>query len=404
MTQKDFTIGLEGCLIRTDNLGCAALTWSLLAMLERIAGKNGLTFRYRVFEYSPDPADTERLCEKLAIGADRLTAVKTTSLFHPLAEAKHPVLTARTLSAMRDCDLFIDLTQGDSFTDLYGQWRFSGFTRIKERILRMNKPLILGPQTYGPFLKPKNADRAAAVVRLARCVMARDLNAEAGQLFHRSGKEPQVACDLAFGLPYETSPVSPSEKIRVGINASSLLVLQKTEPTELRIPLKTDYDRYLEQLLESLTRDERFDVFLIPHVGADAGPQFREWFPAAHVLPAFQDPMEAKAVIASMDVLVAARMHAVIAALSSGTAVIPTGYSPKFEGLTEKMNYPYLADLRKLETGQAVRTTLQWISRRAELRRAAQACRPIFTKDLDRTDALFTAELLNAAGRPWKEN
>ena len=107
--------------------------------------------------------------------------------------------------------------------------------------------------------------------------------------------------------------------------------------------------------------------------------------------------------IASMDVLVAARMHAVIAALSSGTAVIPTGYSPKFEGLTEKMNYPYLVDLRTLETAAAVRATLQWIDKRTELRLAAQACRPIYTEDLKRAEGYFSKALADIAEHPGEE-
>ena len=93
-----------------------------------------------------------------------------------------------------------------------------------------------------------------------------------------------------------------------------------------------------------------------------------------------------------------------IAALSSGTAVIPTGYSPKFEGLTAKMNYPYLADLTKLDTDQAVRTTLRWIGERAGLRRAAQACRPVFLRDLERTEARLAAALREIARRPGEEN
>ena len=404
MKKKTLRIGLEGCLIHTENLGCSALTYSLLALLEKIAADTGRTFLYTVFEYQPNHADTAHLCKKLSISPDRLTAVRTTSLFHPLAEVRHPALTRQALSAMRACDLFIDLTQGDSFTDIYGDWRFSGLTRIKEIILRMKKPLILGPQTYGPFQREKSADRAANILRHARCAMTRDQSPGALSLSEKSGRELLPVCDLAFGLPYAPAPVASSGKVRVGINASSLLTKNKTEPTDLRIPLKTDYDLYLTRLLERLSKDDQYEIFLIPHVGADAGPGFRHLFPKAHVLPPFRDPMEAKAVIASMDVLVAARMHAVIAALSSGTAVIPTGYSPKFEGLTEKMNYPYLADLRKLDTDQAVQTTLKWIGMREELRSAAQACRSVFTKDMDLTEDRLTAELLHIAGRLGEES
>ncbi len=402
MKKNILRIGLEGCLIHTENLGCSALTYSLLALLEKIAADTGRTFSYTVFEYQPDPKDTAHLCEKLSIPPDRLTAVRTTSLFHPLAEVKHPALTRQVLSAMRACDLFVDLTQGDSFTDIYGDWRFSGLTRIKEIILRMKKPLILGPQTYGPFQKEKSADRTANILRHARCAMTRDQSPEA--LSEKSGRELLPVCDLAFGLPYAPAPVSSSGKVRVGINASSLLTLNKTEPTDLRIPLKTDYDLYLTQMLERLSNDEQYEIFLIPHVGSDAGPGFGPLFPKAHVLPPFRDPMEAKAVIASMDVLVAARMHAVIAALSSGSAVIPTGYSPKFKGLTEKMNYPYLVDLRTLETSAAVRATLQSIRERAELRRAAQACRPIYTEALKRAEGYFSKALADIAEHPGEEN
>ncbi len=62
------------------------------------------------------------------------------------------------------------------------------------------------------------------------------------------------------------------------------------------------------------------------------------------------------------------------------------------------------ACLRKLDTAQAVQTTLKWIGMREELRSAAQACRPVFTKDLELTEDLLTAELRNIAGRLGEEN
>ena len=402
MKPKTVTIGLEGCMIHTGNLGCAALTWSLLAMLERIAGAAGMTFRYKVFENDPDSGASARLCGSLGIPASRLEAVKTTSLFHPLAEAKHPVLTARALSAMKECRLFIDLTQGDSFTDIYGNWRFLGFTRIKERILRMNRPLILGPQTYGPFRDEKNAARAADVLAKAQCVLARD-ETSAQAVLSLCGRSVPALTDLAFGLPGGEKRPPSSGRIRVGINASSLLVRDRTEPTEVRFQLKTDYDRYLREILGRLAKDSRAEVFLIPHVGRDAGEQFRDGFPAARFLPPFRDPSEAKDAIAGMDVLIAGRMHAAIAALSSGTAVIPTAYSPKFSGLFHSLSYPYLIDLTSLETEEAVRKTMELIESREQLRQAALACRPAYEKALAETEALLTRQILLAADGGRKE-
>ena len=72
MKKNTLRIGLEGCLIHTENLGCSALTYSLLALLEKIAADTGQTFSYTVFEYQPDHADTAHLCEKLSISPDGL--------------------------------------------------------------------------------------------------------------------------------------------------------------------------------------------------------------------------------------------------------------------------------------------------------------------------------------------
>jgi polysaccharide pyruvyl transferase WcaK-like protein len=60
----------------------------------------------------------------------------------------------------------------------------------------------------------------------------------------------------------------------------------------------------------------------------------------------FKSPVEAKTFISQLDLLIGSRMHATIAALSSGVPVVPLGYSDKFTGLFRGLNYPWLADLR----------------------------------------------------------
>ena len=56
--------------------------------------------------------------------------------------------------------------------------------------------------------------------------------------------------------------------------------------------------------------------------------------------------MEAKSHISGMDFFIGSRMHACIAAYSSGVPVFPLGYSRKFTGLfAEKLGYGRGADL-----------------------------------------------------------
>ena len=67
----------------------------------------------------------------------------------------------------------------------------------------------------------------------------------------------------------------------------------------------------------------------------------RARYPRAIVAPAFRTPVEAKSYIAGMDFFAGARMHACIAAVSSGVPVYPLAYSRKFNGLfVETLGYP----------------------------------------------------------------
>ena len=51
------------------------------------------------------------------------------------------------------------------------------------------------------------------------------------------------------------------------------------------------------------------------------------------VSPFFKDPIQAKSFISGLDFFIGSRMHACIAAFSSGVPVIPLAYSRKFCGL-----------------------------------------------------------------------
>lgn len=51
---KRINILLLGAHINSSNLGCQALTYSLVDLLEKIATANGIKMEYYVLEYQPD--------------------------------------------------------------------------------------------------------------------------------------------------------------------------------------------------------------------------------------------------------------------------------------------------------------------------------------------------------------
>ena len=98
-------------------------------------------------------------------------------------------------------------------------------------------------------------------------------------------------------------------------------------------------------------------------------------YPATVLETGTRTPMEIKSIIASMDVFTGARMHATIAAFSSGVATIPFSYSRKFEGLYHDLGYEYLISGASTNTQEAVKKTLEWVKEYKKLRENVNECR-----------------------------
>ena len=58
----------------------------------------------------------------------------------------------RIKKEISNCDFFIDLTYGDSFSDIYGFKNLLIYLIPKMLALSTKTTCVLGPQTYGPFL------------------------------------------------------------------------------------------------------------------------------------------------------------------------------------------------------------------------------------------------------------
>lgn len=379
---KSLTIGLQGTVLNNDNLGCQALTYSLLRFLEEIGQRNGVKFKYVLFESNVPQERLEKLFSIFNLNVQCFCTANSCywaygKKMNSLRILKHFPQNIKYKRAVRNCDVVIDMTQGDSFSDIYGKQRFYEWTHAKQIIEKLSVPLILGPQTIGPFYDNQVRQIAKQVIDKAAFVMTRDQQS-ADYISGFSQKDVVIGTDLAFMLPYQ-SQTEVHNKIKVGINPSGLLCKNKQDASEFDQKMKTDYNIYIEELITAIIKDPAYELHLIPHVG-DEAYLFGNVKQGVICHRKFDTPIEAKNCIAGMDVFIGARMHATIAAFSSGVATIPTSYSPKFKGLYQAIGYEYLIDLAEMDTKTAVYKTLQYLRNADELRAAAKVSMEKVTK------------------------
>lgn len=361
---KEINIAIFGAPINNVNLGCQALTYSLINLLEEISKKNSYIFKYYIFEWEPDEKKKQDFCKKINLSYQNIILKKTGNYNGILRKIKHLKDNRNMEDILSLCDFAIDLTEGDSFSDIYGNTRFNTLMGIKEKVESLC-PLILGSQTYGPFNKEKNIKKSANILQKATVVFARD-NISKEYVKSISNVDSIITCDLAFRLPYNhiDSKIKRNLKYtkKIGFNVSGLLISNAFETTKKSFTLKTNYDIFVENVLKYLLQSN-YEIHLIGHVGADylINKQLKAKYQQLILAPEFNDPMNAKSYISNMDLFIGSRMHATIGALTSNTPVIPVAYSRKFKGLFDSVNLKTVVDMQELTTEQSVEEVIKLI-------------------------------------------
>lgn len=248
------------------------------------------------------------------------------------------------LLAFKKYDIVFDIGEGDSFTDIYGIKRFiiQSFTKILS--LFSKAQLVISPQTVGPFNRRVSLAIANQILKRASAIYARDN--KSGDLLRSCGIKNEVVSDMAFNLPYDHGETI---KDSVGINVSGLL-WNGGYNNNNQFNLSVNYRELTLKLIDGfLSRGKK--VYLIGHVITDDIEVEDDYRVCCHIqkiyndgvflAPKFSSPIAAKSFISRTEFFIGARMHATIAALSSGVPVIPIGYSRKFSGVFGSINYNY---------------------------------------------------------------
>lgn len=365
---QSITVGLLWHSLVSGNLGVGALTESNIAIIREVAERQGKTVRFLVLGTGDGCPESLR-AELEAAG-------------HAIEAHRVRVFRKGFRELVRRCDLVVDIGEGDSFADIYGFKRFFFYWLSKNIVCSLGVPLILAPQTIGPFDGWLARLLACQVMRRCEKVFARDhLSSAYLQQIGIAGNTAE-AVDVAFRLPFTPSlPPVAEGKLRVGINVSGLL-FNGGYTGGNQFGLTLDYPALVRSLIAHFLALPEVELHLVGHVIEPHMPveddlrvcrQLAEEFPGCIVAPHFERPSEAKSYIASLDFFTGARMHACIAAFSSGVPVVPMAYSRKFNGLFGSLGYSAIADMKQHGNEQALRVILEGFETGATLAAATQA-------------------------------
>ncbi|MBL4838878.1 MAG: polysaccharide pyruvyl transferase family protein [Kordiimonadaceae bacterium] len=263
---------------------------------------------------------------------------------------------------------------------MYGSARFEQITIPKKIAISCGTPLILLPQTYGPFKSIKARNTARAIIKASTAAFARDsdsfarlrdlVGADFNPAIHKQG------IDLAFGLPWE-QPSEPPRKQHVGINVSGLL--WNNNCSRSQFALKADYQQTLLSFCQHILENENLDILLVPHVTPAnkyecdlfASEMLKKQLPwryrhRVHIETTAKTPSHLKSVIANTCWFTGARMHATIAALSTGVPVVNVAYSAKAKGVFSGCGVgDCVLDMRHLTTANMVTGLIRCFNERS---------------------------------------
>ncbi|MCL2894645.1 polysaccharide pyruvyl transferase family protein [Brenneria tiliae] len=354
MEKKKVKVCLTWHNFDSANYGVVALTISHISMLYSAAKSSGV-------EISIDTLGTAAK-ESLNIRSDIAQHYNTDINHIPYSVRGILKLNFLPLTFHKNYDLIIDIGEGDSFTDIYGVKRFTLLTLTKVLPIFSGTPVILAPQTIGPFNRSWVRKIAAYAMKRAKYVFVRDRKSE--QCANDLNVQVRVVPDVAFSLPFDTDGQVLRDS--VGINVSGLL-WHDASNEDKKFGLSCDYKKLIVALIEGF-RARKKVIHLVSHVFSDeineddvaASRDIKRLFKdddGVIVAPHFKTPVEAKSYISRLEFFIGSRMHATIAAISAGVPTIPIAYSRKFEGVFELIEYNYTLnayDLSELEIADNV--------------------------------------------------
>lgn len=373
---------LANAPINNGNRGCVALSITMMSLIDEVMRKANQ--EYELFLPDSQFLKQEKHVYKIKgyeIQYDSCGYPKGLSLKDDIKLTLKAIINRSNKSRKTfiSADYILDIGQGDSFADIYGECRFMMIDRVHVLARKYNKPYCILPQTIGPFENSSIAQKAHESIAKASFCMTRDKQS-LDYVKHHVPEQKNVGeyIDVAFFMPYEIIEQN-SNFSHVGINVSALLWNGGYNHNN-QFALKCDYQMTVRAIIDYFLSLPNTKVHFIPHVvGSERGMEndyevsyelWREYNNPNLILAPFAlGPVEIKSYIAGMDFFMGARMHATIGAFSSGVPVVPMAYSRKFNGLfVDTLQYDSMVDMKKQSDEDILSVIKVAFSRRLELK------------------------------------
>jgi polysaccharide pyruvyl transferase WcaK-like protein len=309
---------------------------------------------------------------------------------------------------IKEADLALAISGGDSFSDIYGIERMLYVSFPQLLILLLEKPLVLLPQTIGPFKGRLAKWIARKILTKAQRVYSRDREGIAyiRKLIGARATNGRVkfSHDVAFVIePVQSDTVSiahgtgcllQGNRPIVGLNVSGLLYMGGYTRQNM-FGLKDDYKTIIHRLIRFLIDVKNTHVLLVPHVlgmrentesdshacqeiydafGGDQGKQL-------HLVQGDYQVNEIKSLIGKCEFFLGSRLHACIGALSQHVPAVGLDYSGKFKGIFTGVDLDaQVLDLRSLTTEEIILQVGKSFDNRVALRKCLDESIPQIKK------------------------
>lgn len=411
---KVIEVALLGATFETPNHGVSALASGTIAAFVNTFPNGRLTF----VDYAKHGCTKEEILDRKAVKIELLPLrfSKRPWQFNHVARLILTLLAVRCLfpSSLRhrltvtsdfvrrlgNPVAYFSIAGGDSFSDIYGIRRFLYVSLPQIMAVVLGRPLVLLPQTYGPF-KTRFA-RAIAKFIVSRAYQIYSRDAEGieivQQLLRRPHPRAQFAYDMGFGLEplqpdsstVDTLKAKKALGILVGLNVSGLLYMGGYTRNNM-FGLSLDYVQLMSALITLLGERLKCQVLLVPHVFGDEQGSETDTIACRQVMADLRekndgrlhfidrefDHHQVKYIIGQCDFFIGARMHACIAALSQCVPAVGLAYSRKFAGVLNSVGGgACVVDLRCVNQDQTLAIVNDAFSDRDRLRSQLQERMP----------------------------
>jgi len=349
------------------NRGAEALLRTRTASIQELLP--GTTFNVlTIYKDSCEPIDGVNYIQTFGGQREKLKSITylLESLFEGsiwTLEALRYRLTGTTskkeIKALAESDLFIS-TDGDVLGEDYGLLPYVWRLYYLALGMLLKKPVVIYAEGIGPFYS--RPARILSRLFYNRCSYL-SVREEFSYKYMRDigiKKPIDIVADTAFLL----EPEFLDKNIKKKDNRRLIGVAVSKLATEYGFKYGNEIDpyigflKYIAQVIDWMVNDLQADVVLIPHVvqvkrddfeTANDIMQYVQNKDAVSIVSKDTNAGQLKGIIAGCDLLIASRMHAIIAGLSTNVPVVGIAYSHKAKGLFKAVSLKTIVDIKDLD-------------------------------------------------------